>query len=55
VRSIKQKSQQRCEPSADRDAYVPPKLKEFGPVGTLTQGGSTGGSEMATMLSTLMQ
>ncbi len=29
--------------------YSAPKLKEFGPVGKLTQGGSTGGSEAVNM------
>ncbi len=38
-----------------RDSYTPPKLKEFGPVGALTQSGATGSkeasqSQMARML-----
>jgi hypothetical protein len=45
VASIKEKSQQSYERSPDRDAYVPPKLKEFGPVGNLTQAGSGANSE----------
>ena len=28
-----------------RDAYTSPRLKVFGPVGALTQGGSTGSKE----------
>jgi hypothetical protein len=40
VANIKEKSQQSYGRSADREAYVPPKLKEFGPVGNLTQAGS---------------
>jgi hypothetical protein len=44
--NIKEKSQQSYERSADRDTYVPPKLKEFGPVGNLTQAGSGATSEV---------
>lgn len=33
------------ERSANRDAYIAPKLKVFGPVGALTQSGSRGGPE----------
>ena len=52
---IKKIAEQReAQSTGRRDAYTPPKLKEFGPVGALTQSGSTGGSEMATMLSTNM-
>jgi hypothetical protein len=32
-----------------RESYSPPKLKEFGPVGALTQAGSAGGSEAVNM------
>jgi hypothetical protein len=35
------------ERSANRDAYIAPKLKVFGPVGSLTQAGSTQGNETA--------
>ena len=42
-------------PADPRIAYVSPKLKEFGPVGALTQAGSMGGSEMAAMLTTNMR
>jgi len=56
VAKIERKTEQRdARPADRRDPYTPPKLKEFGPVGTLTQSGSTGGSEMAAMLSTNMQ
>lgn len=41
--------QRNARPAGSRDAYTPPKLKEFGPVGALTQGGSAGGKEQATM------
>jgi hypothetical protein len=37
----------RDEQSVDRDEYAPPMLKEFGPVGVLTQAGSTGANEAA--------
>lgn len=37
-----------------RAAYAAPKLKEFGPVGALTQSGTTGSSEMAAMLTSNM-
>ena len=51
VVDIKKITEQRDGRPADRrDAYTPPKLKEFGPVGALTQSGSGGGSEMATMI-----
>ncbi len=33
------------QPAAPRVAYTAPKLKVFGPVGTLTQGGSIGMAE----------
>ncbi len=53
--NIKKIAEQRdVRPAGRRDAYTPPKLKEFGPVGALTQGGSAGGSEMAQMLTTNM-
>ena len=29
----------------DRNAYAPPSLKEFGPVGALTQGSTSGVAE----------
>ena len=51
VVDIKKITDQRDGRPADRrDAYTPPKLKEFGPVGALTQSGTTGGSEMNPML-----
>ena len=43
---IEGKSQQSDERSAERGAYLPPKLKEFGPVGKLTQAGTGGTSEV---------
>ena len=43
---IKKIAEQRDErPAGPRDAYTPPELKEFGPVGALTQGGSIGQME----------
>ncbi len=48
---IERKTKQRDSTlNAYRSQYSSPKLKEFGPVGALTQGGSTGGSEMRPML-----
>jgi hypothetical protein len=34
----------------DRNAYAPPSLKEFGPVGALTQGSTRGVDETADMM-----
>ena len=34
----------------DRNAYAPPSLKEFGPVGALTQGSPSGIDETADMM-----
>jgi len=34
-----------ARPADRRDPYTPPMLKEFGPVGALTQGGSIGQME----------
>jgi len=42
---IKQISGQRKAAKAACDNYATPKLKEFGPVGALTQAGTTGASE----------
>ena len=42
----KQQAWQRNTRADARDAYLPPKLKIFGPVGALTQGGSVGPAEM---------
>jgi hypothetical protein len=42
----KQQAWQRKARSDARDAYLPPKLKTFGPVGALTQGGSGDMAEM---------
>ena len=43
---IKKLTEQRdARPADRRDPYTPPKLKEFGPVGALTQGGSMGNME----------
>ena len=51
VVDIKKITDQRDGRPADcRDAYTPPKLKEFGPVGALTQGGATGGLEMQPLM-----
>ncbi len=51
VTEIERKTEQRDSLSRDhRSQYSTPTLKEFGPVGVLTQGGSGGGSEMASML-----
>ena len=41
----RQKHTVRKERFANRDAYIAPKLKVFGPVGSLTQAGSMGSSE----------
>ncbi len=46
VGEIKKIAKQRdARPANRRVAYMPPKLKEFGPVGALTQGGATGAKE----------
>jgi hypothetical protein len=45
VVDFEQKDKGRKEHSAIRGAYVAPKLKVFGPVGSLTQAGSMGGPE----------
>lgn len=51
VLDIKKIAGQRdVHPSGCGRPYTPPKLKEFGPVGALTQSGSTGGKEQAAML-----
>jgi len=42
----KQQAWQRKTRADARDAYLPPKLKIFGPVGALTQGGTVGPAEM---------
>ena len=42
----KQQACQRKTRAAARDAYHPPKLKIFGPVGALTQSGTAGMAEM---------
>jgi len=42
----KQQAWQRKTRADARDTYLPPKLKTFGPVGALTQGGSAGMAEM---------
>jgi len=45
---IKQLANKRVpQPAARRNAYASPKLKVFGPVGALTQGGSIGMMEGA--------
>jgi len=50
VVDIKKISEQRdAQPAGRRGTYTPPELKEFGPVGTLTQSGSTGGKEQVAM------
>jgi len=47
---IKKLTEQRdARPADRRDPYTPPKLKEFGPVGALTQGGTTGPNENSGM------
>lgn len=56
VVDIKKIAEQRdARPTGRRDTYTPPKLKEFGPVGALTQAGSTGGNEKAAMLTSNMR
>jgi hypothetical protein len=46
VVDIKKISEQRDARPADRgEAYTPPKLRVFGPVGALTQAGGTGSME----------
>ena len=52
---IKKIAKQRNAPADARDAYAPPKLKVFGPVGALTQGGSVGAVEMGMSMSSMMQ
>ncbi len=48
VTKIERKTEQRdSRPSARRSHYSTPKLKEFGPVGALTQAGSGTTVEMA--------
>jgi hypothetical protein len=42
----KQSSEQRKAPQTDRRTYSPPKLREFGPVGALTQAGTGAATEM---------
>ena len=42
---IKQKPDKRYAHPDNREAYEPPKLKVFGPVGVLTQAGSGAASE----------
>ncbi len=43
---IKKLTEQRdARPADRRDPYTPPKLKEFGPVGALTQAGTIGMGE----------
>jgi len=50
VADIKKIAEQRnARPAGRREAYTPPELKEFGPVGALTQSGSTGGKEKVAM------
>jgi len=50
VVDIKKIAEQRnARPAGRREAYTPPELKEFGPVGALTQSGSTGGKEKVAM------
>ena len=56
VADIKKFAKQRVMRTAGgRSTYATPKLKVFGPVGALTQSGSTGGNEMAPMLSANMR
>ena len=48
VQDIKQIARQRdAQQTPRRDPYVAPRLKVFGPVGALTQGGSMGQMEGA--------
>jgi len=42
----KQQAKVRDARTASRQAYTPPELKEFGPVGVLTQAGRSGDPEM---------
>ena len=55
VDNIQQKTKQSNEQAAARDVYVPPELKEFGPVGALTQSGTAGPSEMSGKPPPIMQ
>jgi hypothetical protein len=55
VGNIQQMTKQSNEQAAARDVYVPPKLKEFGPVGALTQSGTAGASEMSGKPAPVMQ
>ena len=52
--NIEQTAKQREKESVDRDAYAPPRLQEFGPVGALTQGGTSGDVEMGSSMATNM-
>ena len=45
IRKLDKKRKEGKQHSAGRGVYIAPKLKEFGPVGTLTQAGSMGSSE----------
>ena len=49
---IEQNNQHCDERSVGRETYAAPKLKEFGPVGTLTQGGVSGVAENNPMCGT---
>ncbi len=45
VAKIEHKNENSVERSVDRKKYAPPKLREFGPVGALTQAGTAGKDE----------
>ena len=42
---VKEKTTHRADETTGRDRYISPILKEFGPVGALTQTGTTGMAE----------
>ena len=48
----RREDKERKEESDKRGAYVVPKLKVFGPVGKLTQGGTSGDAEAGPPLPT---
>jgi hypothetical protein len=45
IRKTDKKRKEGKQHSTGRGVYIAPKLKEFGPVGSLTQAGSMGSSE----------
>jgi len=55
VVDTKQKAKLPNAQPGGHDAYETPKLKVYGPVGALTQGGSLGNVEMGMSMSGMMQ